>query len=88
MGNQTKRPDIRAGNGGIFGGERTVRNDKSISFDSHVYFSNDLLNYLRERVWVEYDGDNYICKVNVYNNNSPYRRLICTIDDSKKINQP
>lgn len=77
-----RRPDVRAGNGGIYGGQRTVRNDKTISFDSHIYFSYELMYYLRQIVWVEYDGDNWICRINVYDNNGVYRNKICTIDDS------
>lgn len=76
--------DVRAGNGGLYGGQRTVRNDKTIFFDGDMYFSHSLSYYQRHRVWVEYDGNNNKNKVNVYNNNDVYRRLICTIDNSKK----
>lgn len=69
-----KISDERAANGGIFGGQRTVRNDKTISFDSAQYFSHELSYYLRQRVWVEYNGDNYSKSINVYDNNGAFRR--------------
>lgn len=77
-----KRSDERAANGGLCAGQRTIRCDKTINFDGHIYFSLQLHYHQRQRVWVEYADGNYKCKVNVYDNNSAYRRLICTIDDS------
>jgi hypothetical protein len=76
-----RRSDKRAGNGGLYGGQRTVRNDKSVYFDGHHYFSYNLSYYLRQKVWVEYSHGNMACAVNIYDNNSAYRRLICNIDD-------
>jgi hypothetical protein len=77
-----QRSDERAWNGGLYGGQRTVRNDKSVYFDGRVYFSHRLSYYLRQRVWVEYSDGNYKCAVNIYNNNGGGRRLICNIDNS------
>lgn len=78
-----KKSDERAANGGLCAGQRTVRTDRTINFDGHVYFSHELVYLQRQRVWVEYADGNYKCKINVYDNNGPWRRLICTIDDSK-----
>lgn len=82
-----KRHDERAGNGGLCGGQRTIRNDKTINFDGHVYFSLRLFYHLRQKVWVEYTDGNYKNKINVYNDNTAYRKLICTIDDSNNKNE-
>lgn len=79
-----QRADVRAGNGGLAGGQRTVRNDKTVYFDGHTYFSHNLAYWLRERVWVEYSESNYTCAVNIYNSDSGGRRLICSIDDQSK----
>lgn len=71
------------GAGNVWRGERTVFKNGVIKFDKIVYQSNDLIDWVGDRVFVQFDGMSVWASypISIYSDKD-FRHLVTTIKQS------